>query len=99
MTMRILLGLLLPLLASCQHRELIVPEKPPEIVRVTVEVPVSLCPGGGSDCDLLRDCYNEAAKEQTYGEAKRLANLRTESIAECNARWAKVRALQPEAEK
>lgn len=84
------------LLAACQSDELIVPEKPPEIVRVAVKEPVSLCPDGGAKCDLLRDCYDEKAKEQTYGEAKRLANLRTESIAECNARWAKVRALQPE---
>lgn len=83
------------LLAACGQDELIVPEKPPEIVRVTVEVPVSLCAKGGTDCDLLRDCHDEAAKEQTYGEAKRLANLRTESIAECNQRWRKVRALQP----
>ncbi len=68
---------------------------PPKIVRVTVEVPVSLCPKGGSDCDLLRNCYNEKPKASTYGEALRLANLRNASIEECNKRWAKVRSLQP----
>lgn len=94
--MRLTLALSALLLAGCRSEELVVPEKPPEIVRVSVEVPVALCPGGGDKCELLRDCYDEKAKEQTYGEAKRLANLRTESIAECNARWAKVRALQPE---
>ena len=83
------------LLAACGKDPLIV-EKPPEIVRIQVEVPVSLCPGGGGDCDLLRDCYNEPAKEQTYGEAKRLANLRDASIEDdCNKRWEKVRQMQP----
>lgn len=94
--MRLTVALAALLLAGCRSDELIVPEKPPEIVRVAVKEPVSLCPGGGDKCELLRDCYNETAKEQTYGEAKRLANLRAESIAECNARWAKVRSLQPE---
>ena len=44
--------------------------------------------------DLIVDCYDEKPREQTYAEAKRLANLRYESIAECNARLAKIRALQ-----
>lgn len=71
------------------------PDPPPKIVHATVEVPIGLCPGGGDDCELLRDCYNEAAKEQGYLEAKRVANLRDASITECNKRWADVRARQP----
>ena len=82
------------MLAACRHEELVI-EPPPKIVRVPVYVPVSLCPEGGADCDLLRDCIDEAAKEQTYNEAKRVANLRHASIDECNKRWKKVRALQP----
>lgn len=78
---------------SCSQAVKIDP--PPKLVRTTVEVPVSLCPKGGADCDLLRDCYNEPATEQTYNEAKRLANLRAASIDECNKRWRKVREAQP----
>ena len=91
--MRLGLALIVLLLAGCAHDALKV--APPTIVRVEVPVPVSLCPEGGGDCALLKDCYNEAAKEQTYHEGKRLANLRDASIEECNARWAKVRAAQP----
>lgn len=92
--MRYAIALIVLLLAAC--RPDVQPPAPPEIVRVTVEVPQALCPGGGSDCDLLRDCYDEDAKAQTYAEAKRLANLRRASIREdCNKRWAKVRAAQP----
>ena len=87
------LVLLALLLAGCDKT--LRPDPPPKIVRVEVKVPVSLCPEGGSACDLLRDCYNEPAKEQTYNEAKRLANMRDASIKECNARWAKVREAQP----
>lgn len=77
------------LLAACGAKpELVVPDAP-KIVRVAVTKHVAL------PAELTGDCYNEPAKEQTYAEAKRLANLRAESIAECNKRWAKVRALQP----
>lgn len=91
--MRHAIALTLLLLAGCDKT--LRPDPPPKIVRVEVKVPVSLCPDGGSDCALLRDCYNEPAKEQTYHEAKRLANLRDASIKECNARLAKVREAQP----
>lgn len=91
--MRYAIALIVLLLAACRPDVKIDP--PPKIVRVTVEVPVSLCPEGGADCELLRDCYDEPAKTQTYGEAKRLANLRKDSIAECNKRWADVRKQQP----
>jgi len=86
---------LVTLLAGCQ-KELIRIDPQPKIVRVEAKVPVSLCPEGGSDCDLLRNCYNESPREQSYAEAKRLANLRDASIEDdCNKRWAKVRAMQP----
>ena len=98
--MRLAVALIACLLATawggCGRDNPLVIDKPPEIVRVTVKVPVSLCPEGGADCDLVRDCYDEDAKSQTYAEAKRLANLRRASIRDdCNKRWAKVRALQP----
>lgn len=92
--MRNALALTALLLAAC--RPDVQPESPPKIVRVVVEVPVSLCPKGGGDCALLRDCYNEEPREQSYDEAKRLANLRDASIEEdCNKRWEKVRERQP----
>lgn len=88
--MRIAFALGALALAACGPKpELIVPESPPEIVRVAVDRYVPL------PAELTGDCYDEPAKEQVYSEAKRLANLRRESLAECNARWAKVRALQP----
>lgn len=87
--MRLAAALTVLMLAACVPKpELIVPDAP-EIVRVAVDRYVAL------PAELTADCYDEGAKEQTYGEAKRLANLRRESLAECNARWAKVRALQP----
>ena len=93
--MRFTIALILPLLLAGCPKEALRPDPPPKVVYVEVKVPVSLCPEGGADCELLADCYDEPAKEQTYGEAKRLANLRKESLAECSARWAKVRKLQP----
>lgn len=91
--MRFCLALIPFVLAACQSHAYKV--EPPKLVRVEIPMPVSLCPEGGSDCALLKDCYNEPAKEQTYHEGKRLANLRDASIKECNERWAKVRAAQP----
>lgn len=97
--MRLAIALIACLLTTawggCGREDPLVIDKPPEIVRVVVKVAVSLCEEGGADCDLLRDCYDVPAREQTYLEAKRVANLRTKSITECNKRWAKVRALQP----
>ncbi len=91
----ILLVAMLSLTGCPGNKDRIKIDPPPKIVRVTVDKPVSLCPKGGSDCDLLRNCYNEPAKEQSYGEALRLANLRNASLVECDKRWAKVRSLQP----
>lgn len=87
--MRIALALTVLALAACRQDVKIDP--PPELVRVTVEKIVPL------DKKLTRDCHDEAPKEQSYGEAKRLANVRKASIAECNKRWAQVRALQDKA--
>ncbi len=75
------------------------PEPPPKIVEVAVDKLVSLCPEGGDKCALLANCYDETAKEQTNGEAKRLANLRRASIEECNVRMERIRSLQPRATK
>lgn len=95
--MRLLAALTVVLLAGCA-RDVIKVYEPPKIVKVPVKELVSLCPEGGSDCALLRDCYNEEPREQSYAEAKRLANLRDASIEDdCNKRWEKVRAMQPKA--
>lgn len=93
--MRLVAALMVMVLAGCS-RDVIKVHAPPKLVKVPVKELVSLCPEGGSDCALLRDCYNEEPREQSYAEAKRLANLRDASIDEdCNKRWAEVRALQP----
>lgn len=68
--------------ATCQRRP-----PNPEIVYVTVEKTVTV------DERLTRDCHNEPAKEQTYLEAKRLANLRGASLDECTGRMREIRAL------
>jgi hypothetical protein len=68
--------------ATCQPR-------PPKVetVYVTVEKMVDVPE------ELTRDCYDEQPKEQTYSEAKRLANLRHESLTECTGRMAEIREL------
>lgn len=87
MRFSVALILSLVILAGCT-KEIVRVRPPPKVVEVTVEKFAAL------PKELTADCYDEQPKEQTYTEAKRLANLRTESIAECNARWAKVRKLQ-----
>lgn len=82
-----LAALLVVILSGC-NRDLVKIDPPPKIVRVPVEIYAAL------PADLTNDCYNEPAKEQTYAEAKRLANLRDASIAECNKRLARIRELQ-----
>lgn len=95
--MRIATALTCLLLAACGH-ETIKIDPMPEIVYVPVDRYVSLCVDdkGKPDpkCKLLAACYDEAPREQSFNEAKRLANLRKESIAECNGRWGRVRKLQ-----
>lgn len=73
------------LLAACGRENLRVP--PPKIVQVEVAryVPVPV--------ELTEPCTLYAPAEQTYAEAKRLALVRLESLKECNARLARIRAL------
>lgn len=92
--MRLAVALIVAMLLVGCNRTLR-PDPPPKIIRVESKTPVSLCPEGGDECALLRDCYNEPAKEQSYAEAKRLANLRDASLKECSERWTKVRSMQP----
>jgi hypothetical protein len=87
--MRLALALIVLALAACRPDVKIDP--PPTVVHVPIDRFVKLDPG------LTRDCHDEKPKAQTYAEAKRLANIRRESIAECNKRWAQVRALQDKA--
>ena len=73
------------LVAGCGRENLRV--APPKIVQVEVTkfVPVP--------AELTEPCTQYAPAEQTYAEAKRLALLRLESLKECNARLARIRAL------
>ena len=77
------------LATACTHQNLKV--DPPKIVQVEVTkfVPVP--------DELTEPCTVYAPAEQTYAEAKRLALLRLESLNECNARMARIRALGAEA--
>ncbi len=88
--MRTLIALaVLILLTACGEKDLIVPEAPPKIVRVPVDRYVAL------PKELTADCEDVQPKEQTYGEALRLANVRKEIIAKCNRDKAAIRRLQP----
>lgn len=81
--MRFALALILALLlAACQSAA-----PKPEIVYVTITKTVPV------DDALTRDCYNERPQEQSHFEAKRLANLRDESLDECTGRMREIRAL------
>ena len=73
------------LVAGCGRENLRI--DPPKIVQVEVTkfVPVP--------DELTEPCAVYAPAEQTYAEAKRLALLRLESLKECNARLARIRAL------
>lgn len=84
--MRHALTLTLLALAGCKTTEPL--PKLPEIVKVTVTEYVAV------PAELAKPCTEYAAKEQSYGEAKRLALLRLESIEECNKRMARIRALK-----
>ena len=87
MSRLILLAPMVALLAGCPGNRRPDPPPVPKIVEVTVTkfVPVP--------ADLTADCTNEAAREQTYAEAKRLALKRDEYLAECSARMKRIRAL------
>ena len=75
-------------LTACGDKDLIVPEKPPRIVRVAVPTYRPL------PAELTAPCDDVEPREQTYGEALRLANVRKEIIAKCNRDKARIRALQ-----
>ena len=73
------------LLSGCKTTE---PQKqPPQVIEVVVTkyVPVP--------AELAADCTNEAPREQTYAEAKRLAIKRGEYLAECTERMRRIQGL------
>ena len=78
----ILLFILLAL-AGCQS----CPVAPPKVVHVTVEKIVKV------PAELSVDCDPVPKRENSLGEAVRLANSRGASLAECNARMARIRSL------
>lgn len=78
-----LLGL--ALLAGCQST----PEIRTEVVEVTVREYVAI------PKELTEPCQTHPAREQTYGEAIRVANARLASLVECNARLRAIRDLGP----
>jgi hypothetical protein len=77
------------LLAACQSDEGLQVPDPPKIVRVEVEKLVAVPE------ELTRDCGDEKPREQSYGEALRLANARGAYLDECTARMRKIRGLAP----
>jgi len=76
---------LLLALAGCNH----VPPlpEPPQIVRVPVKEFVPLPAELTAPCDVI------AKRDNTYGEAIRLANARLAALQECNKRMAEIREL------
>lgn len=75
--------LLAGLLAGCKSDQIVVPK----IVHVPVQQIV------GVPDELSRDCDEVKKRDNTIGEAVRLANARLESLKACNADKAKIRAL------
>lgn len=64
--------------------------KPPEIVYVTVDRYVALPPA------LVAPCPATAKRDNSVGEAVRLANARLADVKACDARMTEIRKLQPE---
>ena len=85
--MRGLALILLPLLAACNKPDDI---KPPEIVYVTVDRYVAL------PSALVAPCPATAKRDNSVGEAVRLANARLADVKTCDARMTEIRKLQPE---
>lgn len=82
---RLALTAALLMLAACQTRQPIVV---PKIVRVTVPQIVAV------PAELTRDCDDVNKRENSVGEAIRLANARAESLKECTGRMRKIRELK-----
>lgn len=84
---RLALTITVLLLASCRSN----PPAPqlPEIVRVPVKTFVAL------PVELTADCTEVPKRNNSYGEAIRLANSRKDSLDECTKRMREIRALQP----
>lgn len=81
--MRVVAAFGLAILAGCQST----PEIRTEVVEITVReyVPVPE--------ELTEPCQLHPVREQTYGEAIRVANARLASLAECNVRMKAIREL------
>lgn len=79
------LTLALALLAGCATK----PIQPPKVVEVVVTkiVPVPK--------ELSKDCERIDKRDNTTGEAVRLANARKAALDECSARMAQIRKLVP----
>lgn len=65
------------------------PPTVPDVVRVQVQTFVSL------PAELTRDCEGVPKRDNSYGEAVRLANARKAATEECTGRMRQIRALQP----
>ena len=81
------LGLMVSLLAGCAGNRRPDPPSVPKVVEVVVTKYVPI------PAELAADCDNEAAREQTYAEAKRLALKRADYLEECTARMRRIRGL------
>lgn len=77
-----LLGLLCAF-GSCQPK----PVQPPKIVEVVVTKIVPVPP------ELSKDCIEVAKRDNSTGEAVRLANARKAANEECTGRMQKIRGL------
>lgn len=78
-----LLVVLVALLMGCRSN----PPKPPQVVEVIVEKIVPVPEKLAAPCDLV------PRRDNTIGEAVRLANARLASLEECNKRLAEIRKL------
>lgn len=80
---RLPLILLLLALAGCQS----CPVVPPKVVHLAVETMIPV------PAELTAPCDPVAKRDDSLGEAVRLANARAAALAECSQRMARIRAL------
>lgn len=80
---RLALIVLLIALAGCKSA----PVVPPRVVHLAVEKIVQV------PAELTAPCDPVAKRDDTFGEAVRLANARKASLEECNKRMARIREL------